>query len=243
MRKKKTILLVDDDEAVRDVICGILEQDYKVIEASRCAEVRSLLNCRPDLVILDYMLPDGNGFDVLKLLRQEDLTVPAIMITAHSDEELVIQAIRKEVADYIRKPIRLVYLRNRLAEIFGKARDRDAAESFDTREENLIEGIVAFIDKNYMKDLRLDVMARMACMSRFKFSRVFRIKSGQTFISYLNSVRLGKAVQLLDNPDLGIAEIAYAAGYRNVPHFDRVFKAAYKTSPTEYRKKTLKLSG
>ncbi len=88
-----------------------------------------------------------------------------------------------------------------------------------------------------MKNLTLEKLARMACMSRFSFCRAFKERFGRTFISYLNGVRLRNAVRLLKNSPYNITEIAHFVGFRTMVHFDRVFRAAYMMPPREYRKK------
>jgi YesN/AraC family two-component response regulator len=242
MKQRRSILIVDDDAAVRDVIRGILERDYLILEASTCAEIPLLCKFPIDLAIIDYVLPDGNGFDVLKMIREENQMTPAIIITAHGDEELVIEAMRREVVDYIKKPVQLKYLRKRIGEIFVKQKDGRDLEPITTREEIILDSVQEFIKKNYMKDLSLEAVSRMACMNRFKFCRAFKKRFGQTLISYLNSVRLKKAVTILEETNKNISETAYSVGYKNVSHFNRLFRVRYEVSPRDYRKKLTKTS-
>lgn len=236
MKQRRSILLVDDDAAVRDVIRGILEREYIIFEASQCAEVPELCKFPIDLAIIDYILPDGNGFDVLKVIREQNQMTPAIIITAHGDEALVIEAMRREIVDYIKKPVQLTYLRKRVGEIFIKQKDGKDLEPISTREEIILDSVQEFIQKNYMKDLSLEAISRMACMNRFKFCRAFKKRYGQTLISYLNSIRLMKAVTILEKTNKNISETAFSVGYRNVSHFNRLFRAIYKVSPRDYRK-------
>lgn len=74
-------------------------------------------------------------------------------------------------------------------------------------------------------------------MNRYKFSKIFNERFGQNIPSYLNNIRTEKSAELLRNPDLNIIEIAYSVGYRNVDHFNRVFRGKYGMSPKEYRKR------
>lgn len=234
---KKSLLLVDDDATIRDVIKGALEKDYSVLEASGYADAIELLRCPVDLAIIDYILPDRDGFEVLRALREVEPALPAIIITGHSDENVVIQAIRKDVADYIKKPVNLSYLRARLSEIFSGADTGSKPEGAEIRERFILESVARHIEKTYMTNLTLEKLSRIACMSRFNFCRAFKERFGQTLISYLNGIRLKNAIRLLRNSDYNITEIAHLVGYRTMGHFDRVFRAAYKVSPREYRKK------
>jgi two-component system response regulator YesN len=233
---KKTILIVEDDTVVREVIKDALKREYNVLEASNYSEAVKLLGHSVDLAIIDYILPDSDGFEVLKAIREEKIALPAIIMTGYSNEAVVIKALRSAVADYIKKPIKLSYLRKRLSEIFGGEYTNEHTDNVGTKEEFILDGIAAYIEEKYMEDLTLDKISNMACMNRFKFCRAFKERFGKTFTSYLNSIRLKKASELLKNPNLTITEIAFFVGYGSFSQFKRVFKKVYGVSPKEYRR-------
>jgi len=234
--EKKSILLVDDDEVVRTMIKGFLEREYNVLEASSYSEAIKLLRYPLDLALVDYILPDSDGFELLKAIRDEKLALPAIIMTGYSNEAVVIKALRSAVADYIKKPIKLSYLRMRLSEILGGEWTNEHTENVGTKEEFILDGTAAYIEEKYMKDLSLNRISRMACMNRFKFCRAFKQRFGKTFTSYLNHIRIKKASELLKNPNLSVTEIAFFVGYGSFSQFMRVFKTIYGVSPKEYRR-------
>jgi len=235
------VLLVDDDPVVRDIIKSALEREYDVVEASGYSEVIDLLNYPVDVAIIDYILPDCDGFDILKKVREVHPALPAIIMTGFSHERVVIKAIRSEVADYIKKPLKLAYLKKRLAELFGNESEYGVSEDIENREEFILDGVAEHIEDNYAKNLTLDKLSAMSCMSRFKFSRSFRNRFKQTFTSYLNSIRVKNAAELLINPNISIGEVARVVGYSSVTHFERVFKAVFGMTPREYRKRERKI--
>jgi len=235
---KRTVLLVDDDAAVRDVIRQALRKEYHVLEASGYSEAIKLLKQPIDIALIDYVMPEYDGFDVLKAVRKAKPGLPAIIMTAYSNESVVIKALRTEVADYIKKPLKLAYLRKRLSEILGgEDYNNNDSGNVASRQEFILDGIEAHIRENYMKDLTLDRLAGMACISRFKLSRAFKDRFGQTLTSYLNNIRIRKSAEMLENPDLNISEIANFVGYESVSYFDRMFRAVHDMSPLNYRKK------
>lgn len=237
---KKTILLVDDDPVIREIIRDALEGHYTVLEASCHSEAIKFLNHNIDLALIDYILPDSDGFETLRELRKENPVLPAIIMTAYGSESIVIKAIRSEVTDYINKPLKLSYLKLRISEIFGNKKriipDEYGKQERD-REEFIMDGISSYIESNYMKALTIDMLASKVNMDKFRFCKVFRDKFGQTFTSYLNGLRIKNAVELLKKVDLNITEIALAVGFRNIVHFDRVFKEIHRVSPRKYRKR------
>jgi YesN/AraC family two-component response regulator len=234
---KKSILLVEDDAVVRDMIKFVLERKYKVLEASRYSEAVNLLKNPIDLAIIDYSLPDKDGFDVLKAVRKARPSIPVIIITAYSSESLAIKAVRAGATDYIKKPLSLKDLMKRLSEILEGENSNGYSEEMIRRYEFIMDGITSYIENNYNKDLTLDKLARIACMDKYKFCRAFKEKFGQGFRSYLNRIRIRNAAELLKNLDLSITEIAFFVGYGSVEHFERVFKKSYRVSPREYRGK------
>ncbi len=101
-----TILIVDDEKLLRMTLKSRLESaGYEIHGAETAAEAMGLVAERdPDLVLLDYQLPDRDGFDVLETLLQRDRDLPIIMITGHGSVESAVRAMRHGAVDYLEKP-------------------------------------------------------------------------------------------------------------------------------------------
>ena len=235
--EKKAILLVEDDCVIRDLIRGALEQQYNVLEASTYSEAIMQMGKPIHLALIDYNLPDADGFDVLKAIREVKPEVPAILMTAYSTDNLVIKALRAGVTDFIRKPLSFAYLRGKLSELLGGKENQDNPDQVRSSEVFVMDCIAAFIEENFDKDLCRNELAEKAHMERYKFSRVFNAHFGKSFKSYLNSIRVNKAAELLrKNNNLNVTDIAISVGYNGVSHFEKVFRETYGLSPTRYRK-------
>lgn len=104
----KTILIVDDEPAIRDMVKLALDlAGYETTEAGDIREAQqSIANKLPDLVLLDWMLPGGNGIDLARRLKREELTqeLPIIMLTAKADEDNKVRGLEVGADDYITKP-------------------------------------------------------------------------------------------------------------------------------------------
>ncbi|MEZ6003766.1 MAG: response regulator transcription factor [Planctomycetota bacterium] len=99
------ILIVDDDPKLRGFLRkGLEEQGYSCIEAGSVAEAKGCLTQTFDLVLLDVMLPDGEGWEILRHLRAEDSQTPAIFLTARSLVDERIQGLEMGADDYVIKP-------------------------------------------------------------------------------------------------------------------------------------------
>jgi YesN/AraC family two-component response regulator len=235
--KEKTVLLVEDDDVVRDMIKGALEKEYHVLEAATSSEAISLIRNPIDLALIDYNLPDASGFEVLKAIKTLKPEIPVIIMTAYSTDNLVIKALRSGVTDFIKKPLSFVYLIGKLSQILKGEKKEDTSEGAESREVFIMDCLESFIDENFDQDLTRDKLAEKAHMERYRFSRAFNARFGRSVRSYLNAVRVKKAAELLrKHPDLSVADIAIFVGYGSISHFGKVFKNEYGMSPNRYRR-------
>jgi len=105
---ESTVLVVDDETAIRDMLRMALEiADFRCIEADNIHDAFTLVvDERPDLVLLDWMLPGGSGLELLRRLKRGENTreIPVIMLTAKTSEDNVIQGLDIGADDYITKP-------------------------------------------------------------------------------------------------------------------------------------------
>jgi len=92
-----------------------------------------------------------------------------------------------------------------------------------------------FISENYHTDLRLEVLANVAGMSRFHFSREFKRSTGTTPHQYLIKLRVERAKELLATPNLPLTEVGLRAGFSHQSHFTRLFRRITGTTPSSYR--------
>jgi len=106
--KKITLLVIEDEEAIRDMLrFSLSSNDFHLIDAEDTSKALNILqHCIPDLIILDWMLPDKSGIDFIKVIRKEDLLkdVPIIMLTAKAEEENKIKGLMLGADDYMTKP-------------------------------------------------------------------------------------------------------------------------------------------
>ena len=104
----RQILIVEDEKPIRDMIAfGLRRAGYEVSEAEDCRSARIRVADRmPDLVLVDWMLPDMSGLELTRSLKKDDATrdVPVIMLTARAEEEDKIRGLEGGADDYITKP-------------------------------------------------------------------------------------------------------------------------------------------
>src|SRR5471032_814892 len=104
----KRILIVEDEKAIRDMVAfGLRRAGYEVREAEDCREARArIVDVRPDLMLVDWMLPDMSGLELTRSLKRAKDTeeIPVIMLTARSEEGDKVAGLEGGADDYITKP-------------------------------------------------------------------------------------------------------------------------------------------
>lgn len=127
--KRPVVLVVDDVEGNRQVLCRRLEPfgyDLHQVESGEQA-LEFIRQRKPDLVLLDYMMPNMNGVEVLRVMRADWQigSIPVIMVTARAESEAVVDALDAGADDYVTKPIDLEVLRARIETQLTKLRSSD----------------------------------------------------------------------------------------------------------------------
>jgi two-component system phosphate regulon response regulator PhoB len=132
---KHKILIIDDEPAIREMVAVTLElADFEVLEAENAQQGHELIvDQRPDLVLLDWMLPSVSGIELARRLKREDSTseVPIIMLTAKSEEDNKIQGLDVGADDYITKPFSTRELVSRIKAVLRRTNNSAAEKAID----------------------------------------------------------------------------------------------------------------
>src|SRR3954464_7817986 len=113
MSQSDSILIVDDESSLREALTDFLQScEYKITGVGTCsAAVEAFRRTRPNAVVIDYALPDGNALELMDRLRAIDPTVPFVILTGHGSIDLAVQAIKNGAEQFLTKPVELSALR------------------------------------------------------------------------------------------------------------------------------------
>lgn len=126
------ILLVEDDVFLRDGLCEMLEKEsYGVVPVSTIGDARSKIADGFNLVILDVMLPDGNGFDFCAEVRSGGNNIPILFLTACDDEIQIVRGLDAGADDYVTKPFKLLELMSRVRALLRRNAPSSVIQSSD----------------------------------------------------------------------------------------------------------------
>jgi len=127
---RKTILVVDDDERLRDILAGFLEARGYQCRQTPDAEsaLESLGEETPDLVLMDVRMPGMGGIEGLARMREQRSALPVILLTAYADVRDAVKVMRRGAVDYLEKPVDLHELAAMVAETIGSAASKERAD-------------------------------------------------------------------------------------------------------------------
>jgi two-component system OmpR family response regulator len=128
MTTSARLLVVDDEATILELLSGSLRlSGFEVVTAASGTEaVRAAASCRPDLVLLDVMMPDGDGFEVLSRIRSGGSEVPVIFLTARDEVPDRVKGFTLGGDDYVTKPFSLDELLGRIRAVLKRTRPGDA---------------------------------------------------------------------------------------------------------------------
>ncbi|MBQ9278719.1 MAG: response regulator transcription factor [Lachnospiraceae bacterium] len=159
------ILLLEDDIALAmGIEYSLKSEGYEVTHIPTFNEGKIIIeninvNDKSTVGIFDVMLPDGNGFDLLTLLRDKGINIPIIFLTAMSDEINVVQGLDLGADDYITKPFHVKELMSRLKAVIRRYRIGEGISETESKSDNEINKAVHTVDnKLYFNDLIVDTL-------------------------------------------------------------------------------------
>ena len=233
-----TTVIIEDDPMITRLNRRYIEQD------SRFAVVQTFSAAHPalfwlrrnpiDLIILDVYMPQMSGTELLLQLRAEGVDADVIMVTSANDAKTVNDAVRLGAVDYLVKPFDRAQITACLRKLNLLPESRPAVCG-DKPGNTFCTQFSVWLEHHYMQDVSLDQAAEAMGMSSFYFSRFFRTSYNQTFLEYLTAYRIDRAVELLQQTDIPVREIAVRVGYTDANYFTKVFKRHLGVTPTEYR--------
>lgn len=259
---KLLMLIVEDNQELRAFIRQIFQDKFQLVEADNGEDgFRKALSDLPNIIITDIMMPVKDGMQMLQELRNDERTshIPAIVLTAKSDMESILNGIRTGADDYITKPFSISYLQTKVENILNRQRRwqayychvNEAAEETVKAEEEIIklsEKDATFLNKltGIMEqemsnpDLSVDQLVSHFNLSRTNFFHKLKSLTGMSPIMFIKEIRMRKAAELIKEDQYTMAEIAYMVGFNDPHYFSKSFKAFWGVNSTEFAKNQIK---
>ncbi|AYQ33523.1 response regulator [Runella sp. SP2] len=258
--QKETILIVEDNQSLREYLVLILQDKYKVLKAEngQVAMQKLKIYPKPSLILTDVMMPVLDGYQLVNILKTDDdlCTIPVIMLTARAELQDKLKALRIGVDDYLVKPFEEEELLVRMSNLLQYAQKR-ATEPLTVEKEEVALGnssetdvapVVSVNDmvwlaqlesrvKLHLKetDYSVERMADDMALSRTQLFRKLKNLTGLSPQQYLQEVRLQQALYLLETrQEQSVKAVCYAVGLLQVKHFSQQFHRRFGRLPSSY---------
>lgn len=241
----RNILIIEDDRAILEILTELLEHhNYGVDSAVNGKKgLLALEKQIPDLIILDIMMPEMDGFEVLEKIRSNSKTefLPVIMLTAKADMESHLTGLTLKADDYITKPFDFPVLDLKIKNLIAK-HDKlkkviksSAKDSIlDSREIVFLNKLNTIIDDQLANsDLSIGDISNAMNLSLSTFNRQLKKISKKTPNNYVKQYRLNRAKEMI-NSDIGnISQIAFKTGFSSLSYFSTQYKNHFGTNPSK----------
>ena len=245
------LLIVDDNEDFRIFMRYSLELQYRVKLAVNGKEAWEMMQEElPDLVISDVMMPQMDGNELCRLIKQDKRTahIPVILLTARQNTEAKLEGLQTGADDYVTKPFNMTILVLRIRKLIELSRYHrvtqgmiDPAPSeivITSLDEKLIEKAIKYVEDNMSRtELSVEELSRELGMSRVHLYKKLLQITGKTPIEFIRVIRLKWAAQLLRESQLHVSEVAFEVGFNNPKYFSRYFKDEFGVLPSVYQEK------
>jgi signal transduction histidine kinase/ligand-binding sensor domain-containing protein/DNA-binding response OmpR family regulator len=243
------VLVIEDEEDIRNYIIDELSTDYKVLSATNGEEGITIANeTIPDLIITDVMIPLITGIELCNKLKNQVITshIPIIILSAKTNIKEQIEGLEMGADVYMIKPFNIDYLK---AQILRLINFKQAIYSRYLKETNLfpqeimpnkldeefMRKVLTFIEENLTNsDLNVDQLANYISLSKVQTYRKVKAISGLSIVEFIRTVRLKKAAQLVLECHLNFSEIAFETGFSTPSYFSKCFHDHFGKTPSEY---------
>ena len=235
--QSKTILIADDEPGFLDMYAEMVRrqsEDYYILKAHNGREALDILRkTHVDLVLLDLMMPEIDGFGVLAQIREWESTrdTAVVVLTSKTITESDMARLSHGVATVMSKG--LYEVKEMLSHI-ETALSRN--KKLGTESQRLVRKAMAYIHERYAEELTREDLARHVNASEGHLARCFRQETGMTPMAYLNRYRVNQAKTILTTTSRSITSIAMAVGFSDNNYFSRVFRQEVGCSPLAYRR-------
>ena len=249
---KYRVLIVDDDLEMARYVSSELGRFYQFGICPNGKEgLKELLTNEYDVVVSDVMMPEMDGFTMLRMVKTNiNIShIPVIMLTSKADVANRLEGLERGADAFLAKPFdmeelhmvieNLVQSRLRLKGKYSGAQQAqaDKVDQPEVRgnDEVLMERIMKCINKNISdSDFNVERLTQEVGISRVQLHRKMKEMTGISTSEFIRNIRLEQAARLLKEQKINVTQVAYTVGFSNLAHFSTIFRKHFGVAPSEY---------
>lgn len=253
------VLVIDDNEEICRLVSMILNKKYQVLEAYSGKEgIKMAMKFIPDAILCDIMMPDMDGLEVTRILKNEKITshIPVSILTACRMDQQRVRSYESGADGFLSKPFSSEMLKARVESlILNRRRIYDLLldnlhdlpdslrrnripdhESRHELENEFYREFIGIVKSEYSdEDLSVPMIAEKLGIGATQFTRKIKALTGKTPVEIIRSYRLSVARKMILSTDQNISEIAFSCGFSSSQYFSRCFREEYGQAPSDLR--------
>ncbi|MGB5262539.1 MAG: two-component regulator propeller domain-containing protein [Lutimonas sp.] len=250
-RIQKIILVIEDNEDIRKFIVEQLTETYEIIEAVNGKQgIEEAQRSIPDLIITDVMMPEMDGYSLVKYLKNNEKTshIPIVMLTGKATQEDKMAGLETGVDAYITKPFSIKELKIWMANLIRqheqmreKYRNELVIDPTEISARTLDQDFLMNMQKIVLKHIEdpgfgVEQLSEKMNLSTSQLHRKLNALIDQAPGQFIRNMRLQKAVELIKQNKDSLIDICYKTGFNDQAYFSRAFKNQFGCTPTAYKK-------
>jgi signal transduction histidine kinase/DNA-binding response OmpR family regulator len=248
--KYLTVLVVEDNNEMRDYLASRLGTEYNVIEAADSkTAINAAFDAVPDLILCDIVIPGKNGLELTAIFKSDVRTahIPVILLTAKDQDYQKIEGMETQADAYITKPFNLLFLQKTIKSLLQnreKIKDHYSGEIFSEEKSQVskkedrkfIIDFAAIVENNIGNEkFGVNDICNELGISRVQLYRKVKTVLNCSVNDYIIDTRLQKAKYYMQHENLSISEIAYKSGFSSAAYFSTVFKSKFGVTPSAFK--------
>lgn len=254
-RSKPVLLLVEDNLEIAQYIQLILAESFNIILAKNGRIGLDIaLSEDIDIILSDVMMPEMDGIELCKRIKTNQSTshIPIVLLTARTSIQYELIGLDSGADDYISKPFNDLILLKKLSNIVQSRKNFHRKLSLDTKlefeneiklpssDDVLVNRIIELIKENLTNSqLSVEWLSTELGMDRSHLTRKLKSITGSTPIEFITSIRLKRAIQLLESGRMNVSEVAYEVGFSSPNYFSTALKKQFGKNPSDFVKSPL----
>ena len=252
----RTILVVEDEEEIKEYMVERLQKSFIVEQAANGVEALEILQKEHvDLVVSDVMMPEMDGIELCHQIKSDIKLshIPVVFLTAKNDTDSKIEGLKAGAEAYVEKPFSYEYLLTQIKSLL-KNREKER-EAFSKRpffpidniqmskeDEEMMQKVMNIINENINdEEFNVERLADLMYMSRSSLLRKIKQLFNMPPLEFIRLVRLKKAAELIQEGNHRVGEICYMVGFGNPSYFAKMFNRQFGVTPKEFEQQMTKL--
>jgi YesN/AraC family two-component response regulator len=249
---RRSVLIADDDKAIRQYLQQMLKDKYEVMEAGNGAEALAMVQAKlPDLVISDIRMEEMDGIELCSRIKKDAALnhIPVVLLTGSKGTETELQSIEEGADLYITKPFDKDLLLAKVENIFKTRNElrnyffneitlKQSSLKVSAEYREFLEKCIAIVERHLTDDnFTIKVLVKEIGMSHSNLYKKIKLLSDQSITNFIRYIRLRKAAELMLKGECNVNQAAFEVGISDIKYFRTQFNKLFGMNPSEYIKK------